>query len=56
MSKRIAALLFAAGATMLAACAGQRSPSAAGGSSVLLPSFDKSLVITATLPKNKIGE
>ncbi len=56
MSKRIAALLLAAGATMLSACAGQRSPSAAGGSSVLLPSFDKNLVITATLPKDTIGE
>jgi plastocyanin len=41
---------------MLAACAGQRSPSAAGDGSVLLPSFDKNLVITATLPKNTIGE
>jgi plastocyanin len=56
MSKRIASLLFAAGAAMLAACAGHSSPSAAGDGSVLLPSFDKNLVITATLPKNSIGE
>jgi plastocyanin len=56
MSKRIAALLFAAGAAMLAACAGHSSPSAAGDGSVLLPSFDKNLMITATLPQNTIGE
>ena len=56
MSKRIASLLFAAGAAMLAACAGHSSPSAAGDGSVLLPSFDKNLVVTATLPKNSIGE
>jgi plastocyanin len=56
MSKRIVALLFAGGAAMLAACAGHSSPSAAGDGSVLLPSFDKNLAITATLPENSIGE
>lgn len=55
MTKRIAALSLALGAAMLAACAGHSAPSTAG-SSFLLPSFDKSLVITATLPKNTIGE
>jgi plastocyanin len=56
MSKRIAALFFAIGAAMLAACAGHSSPSASGDGSVLLPSFDKNLLVVATLPKNTIGE
>jgi plastocyanin len=55
MSKRIAALSLALVAAALAACAG-RDASQAGGNSFALPSFSKSLAITATLPKDTIGE
>jgi len=55
MSKRIAALSLAVAAAALAACAG-RDASQAGGNSFALPSFSKSIAITATLPKDTIGE
>jgi plastocyanin len=55
MSKRIAALSLAAVAAGLAACAG-RDANQAGGNSFALPSFSKSVSITATLPKDTIGE